>query len=159
MTAVRPRSVLRSLPLALLALACVASLVLAVRPADFKKCADSSFCRRTRRLSRYVESQSTPAHAFQSPYYIASSSTAFDKADSTLTASVKSALHPQVEFELKVHFYHDGTSRVLMDQTGQRYKDWKRYDGAASWAIDEQPIPAAAESVKVQMGEHETKVQ
>jgi alpha 1,3-glucosidase len=151
--------VVRLLQVTLLSLICLASIAYSVRPADFKKCNDSSFCRRIRRLSKYVEAESTPSHPFKSPYYIASGSSAFEDSDSTLTASIKSALHPEIDFELKVHFYQDGTSRLKMDQVGHRYGGWKRYDGAASWAFDKLPVPAAKESLQVDIGEHETVVQ
>lgn len=144
------------LHLSVVVVALLAATVHAVRPADFKKCEDSSFCRRIRRLSGFVETQSAP---FKSPYYIVSSSPTFDEKQAVLTTSVKSALHPQIDFELKVHFYQDGTSRILMDQIGVRHGGWKRYDGAASWAIDQQPTPAPSGSVKVQQGEKETKIQ
>lgn len=146
------------MPLVVLALICFATIAYSVRPADFKKCADSSFCRRIRRLSSYAEGQSSSKDPFKSPYYIASGSSSFDTSDSSLTASIKSALHPEVDFELKAHFYEDGTSRIMMDQTGHRFGGWKRYDGAASWAIDQQPIPAASGSVRVEQTQHETVV-
>lgn len=147
------------LRLALIALACLVSLSYSVRPGDFKKCEDSSFCRRIRRLSTFVESESSTSQAFKSPYYIATGSIIVNKKDSTFTASVKSALHPQIDFELKVLFYNDGTSRIKMDQVGERYGKWKRFDGAASWAIDQQPIPADSDTIQFEQNEKETKVQ
>lgn len=46
-----------------------------------------------------------------------------------------------------------------MDQVGERYGGWKRFDGAASWAIDQQPIPADPETIKFEQNEQETRVQ
>ena len=148
----------RCLHFGLIALAFFASIAYAVRPGDFKKCEDSSFCRRTRRLSSYVEAESTQSQPFKSPYYILPGSTSFDEKEATLTASVKSALHPEIDFALQILFYNDGTSRLKLDQTGQRHGGWKRLDGAASWAIDEQPILAPVGEVKVEQSEKETKV-
>lgn len=144
--------------LIVIALFCFAAFTYAVRPGDFKKCEDSSFCRRIRRLSSYVEAESTSAQPFRSPYYITPGSISFNEKEATLTASVKSALHPEIDFELQVLFYHDGTSRLKLDQTGQRHGGWKRFDGAASWAIDEQPIPSPVGEVDVQQSAKETKV-
>lgn len=135
----------------------------AVREGDFKKCKDSSFCRRIRRLSSYVEApESTLGSAdadskFQSPYSIVGTPV-FDDSLAQLKASVGSALHPQIKFGLQVLFYKDGTSRVMMDEEGQRYGGWKRYDEAAKWAVDQQPEPAEQGTVNVQSNEKETVV-
>jgi alpha 1,3-glucosidase len=151
-------SMLRCLQLGLLAAVCLLSIVSAVRQGDFKKCENSSFCRRIRRLSSYVESESTTSKPFKSPYYISPKSTSFNEKEATLTALVKSVLHPEIDFELQVLFYNDGTSRLKLDQIGQRHGGWKRFDGAASWAIDEQPVPAPTGEVVVEQTDKETKV-
>lgn len=176
----RPRGRLL-LPWTTLALLCAAMLIAvlpqpaaAVRPGDFKKCKDSSFCRRIRRLSSYVEAPDAAIHAserdaastgaaagagdFVSPYYITPASTSFDAKRSLLTASVKSALHPHIDFALEVLLYNDGTSRIRMDEAGPRYGGWKRYNEAAKWAIDQQPVLAEAGTIDVHTTEQETVV-
>ncbi|PWN38233.1 uncharacterized protein FA14DRAFT_24232 [Meira miltonrushii] len=150
------------LPLVILALVVLfnAQPAKMVRPNDFKKCGDSSFCRRLRRLSSYSEEQTRNNHGspFESPYFIASKSTKYDSNTATLKATVKSALHSALQFDLQVLFYNDGTSRVKLDQGGQKHGGWKRYDEAAAWAIDQQPIPAEAGQVNVQEDNGQTTV-
>lgn len=143
--------------LALVGILLAVPATVAVRPNDFKKCKDSSFCRRIRRLSSYVEDRSAEsAGHFESPYYISSSS--FDSKASVLSTRVKSALHPHVDFSLDVLFYDDGTSRLKMDESAPRYGNWKRYDEAAAWAIDQQPTPASEASVQVKIEKDQTHV-
>ncbi|PWN54028.1 alpha-glucosidase II precursor [Violaceomyces palustris] len=124
----------------------------AVRYHDFKKCKDSSLCTRFRRLSDYVESN----HPFRSPYSITQPpatqtpppSPSFDPLTSTLTYQVHSALHPTVQFQLNITAFQDGTSRIRMDQVGDTYKGWKRYDEAAKWGIEK--LPELASQVQVE---------
>lgn len=123
------------LPVLLFLSIAIVEQTVAVRPKDFKKCGDSSFCRRIRRLSTYAESHGPQ---FSSPYRINGLPT-FDQSKPSLKAQVKSALHPEVDFELEVRFHNDGTARVRMDEVGKRYGDWKRYDEAEKWGIDKQP--------------------
>ena len=66
-----------------------------------------------------------------------------------MTLPVKSALHPEIDFEVRFVFHQDGTARFLMDQIGQRYGGWKRYNEAASWAYQKELLPASDDSVKV----------
>ena len=80
------------------------------------------------------------ASQFTSPYSIEGKGVTFDASQSILTSRVSNALHPEVQFDLRIHFYNDGTSRITLDQGGERYKDWKRFDQAAAWAIDEQCV-------------------
>lgn len=144
------------LPLSLL----LASLLLftsptqAVRYNDFKKCADSSFCRRLRRLSSYTSSVKN----FSSPYSLPSSSSppSFDARTATLTSPIRSALYPDVQFEVSFTFHRDGTGRVRMNQVGERYSGWKRYDEAAKWAYEREPILAGEGEVDVQHKAGET---
>lgn len=125
---------------------------LAVRAHDFKKCSDSSFCRRLRRLSSYAANTT----GFQSPYSV--QRTHFDTASSTLTAPIKSALHPGVDFEAQIVFHADGTARVKMDQVGDRYKGWKRYDEAQKYAYETQPQLAPKGSVTVKEDSQKVEV-
>lgn len=113
------------------------SLVSAVRSGDFKQCQDSSFCRRIRRLSDYVDSKSN----FKSPYSFKQQrpEPTFHSSNSTLVLALHSAIHPNVEFQLQFHFHKDGSSRVKMDQIGEKHNGWRRYDEASLWAIHNQP--------------------
>ncbi|PWZ00009.1 putative alpha-glucosidase II precursor [Testicularia cyperi] len=117
----------------------------AVRPNDFKKCKDSSFCRRIRRQSSYVEEwEQSNSKPFVSPYFVPPHAPSFDHARARLVLPLESALHPHVQFELAFTFFQDGTARVQADQVGQRYKNWKRYDQASVWAIDQMPALASS---------------
>lgn len=117
--------------------------VLAVRVHDFKRCHDSSFCRRLRRLSSYAASTTD----FESPYTFQKPT--FDASSATLTAGIRSALYPEIDFQLQFIFHQDGTARAKMDQVGETYKGWKRYDEAAKWAYERRPILAKPGSVIV----------
>lgn len=145
----RSSLLLATLVAALSVLLLSAMPAVAVREGDFKKCADSSFCRRIRRLSSL-----DPAPP--SPYSIAIPS--FNAASSVLTTPVTSALYPDVQFELQIRFHKDGTARLKMDQVGQTLGGFKRYAEAEQYAIDSQPVPAEEGSVTVKQTEDETRV-
>lgn len=56
--------------------------------------------------------------------------------EATFSAAVKSAIYPDIKFELDVRVHQDGVVRVRMDEVqGLR----KRYDEAASWALISEP--------------------
>lgn len=118
---------------------------LAVRHHDFKKCKDSSFCRRIRRQSNYVETwQQNNSQPFTSPYSIPKGyEPKLDATSGKLTLPLQSALHPEITFSLALSFFRDGTTRVEGDQSGKTYNGWKRYDQAAMWAVDRMPELAA----------------
>ncbi|PWN41673.1 alpha-glucosidase II precursor [Ceraceosorus guamensis] len=121
----------------------------AVREHDFKKCADSSFCRRIRRLS------SLPEHA--SPYAL-SSQPLYHPEDSTVTARVFNALHTNISFDLQLDILEDGSTRVRLDEVGQTYNDLRRYDQAHQYAIENKPRPAAADSVSFEQTDMHTRI-
>ncbi|PKI85982.1 glucan 1,3-alpha-glucosidase [Malassezia vespertilionis] len=87
-------------------------------------------------MAEYVESF---AKGFRSPYSISAPGVV---EENVLTVPVYSALYPDIEFAMWFTFFQDGTARVQMDQRGETYKGWKRYDQAAMWAITELPAPA-----------------
>ncbi|ETS62339.1 alpha-glucosidase ii precursor [Moesziomyces aphidis] len=119
----------------------------AVREHDFKKCRDSSFCRRIRRQSEYVEQwQQDHNEPFTSPYSVASQTPNFVHANASINLPLSSALHPDIQFELSLTFFKDGTARIRADQLGDRYGGWKRYDEAAKWAVEQLPDLASAPS-------------
>ncbi len=102
----------------------LADHVQAVREHDFKKCRDSSFCRRIRRQSSYVEQwQQDNRKPFTSPYFIPSPSLNFVHSNASINLPLSSALHPDIQFELSLTFFKDGTARVRADQVGERYGD------------------------------------
>ena len=145
----------------------------AVRPNDFKKCKDSSFCRRFRRQSSYVETwEQQNKSAFKSPYSLPSpaiSRPAFDQGKAQLSTPIRSALYPDIDFQLWFTFFRDGTARVQMDQVGERYGGWKRYDEAQVWGIDQLPqlanqpgdtqvhVDEAAQTTEVKFGPQLTR--
>lgn len=121
-----------------IALAWLASAVVVVggvRPNEFKTCADASVCRRFRQTAAHVE-----ATGVRSPYTVPTGGVLDGH---QLRVPVQSALHADVSFEMVLSFFDDGTARVQMDQRAPRYKDWKRYDEAAMWAIASMPPPAS----------------
>ncbi|TKY88728.1 hypothetical protein EX895_002359 [Sporisorium graminicola] len=119
----------------------------AVREHDFKKCKDSSFCRRIRRQSDYVEQwQQDHNEPFVSPYFVPAQAPKFVHSNASINLPLSSALHPDIQFELSLTFYKDGTARVRADQVGERYGGWKRYDEASKWAIEQIPELASAPS-------------
>ncbi|KAN0062719.1 glucosidase II [Thecaphora frezii] len=139
-----------------------APLSRAVRPRDFKKCGDSSFCRRFRRQSSYVEQwQKDHGQPFTSPYSLplpAQQALKFDKEKAQLSTPVRSALYPDIDFQLWFTFFRDGSARVQMDQVGERFGGWKRYDEAHVWGIDQMPQLANAEGETSVEVDHEAGI-
>lgn len=106
-----------------------ASQTFAFKANDFKTCAQSGFCRRGRALSARALAAGS---SWRSPYSIDPSSILLAPDQASFTASVKSALYPEVNFGLDVRLHDDGVVRVRMDETGGLRK---RYDEAANWAL------------------------
>ncbi|PFH44771.1 glycoside hydrolase family 31 protein [Amanita thiersii Skay4041] len=123
---------------------------LAFKEHDFKKCDQSGFCRRGRDLAaRAREAKST----WKSPYSISSSSVQVQASgNAVLTADVKSALYPDIRFQLDVRVHDDGVVRVRMDEVGGLKK---RYDEAAAWALVAEPI--ISKSVKWKSGKKDAR--
>jgi mannosyl-oligosaccharide alpha-1,3-glucosidase len=117
--------------LATLLLSSLLPAVLAVKSQDFKTCADAGFCRRGRALA----SRSNDAgSSWRSPYSVDSSSILTDV--SSLTATIRSSLYPDINFSLEVHIHDDGVTRIRMDEVnGLR----KRYNESATWALVGKP--------------------
>src|SRR4051794_30526495 len=114
-------------------LAALVQPLLAVKEHDFKKCHQSGFCKRGRALS---ERATTAGKSWNSPYSIDSSSISFSSSHAAFTAPVKSALYPDIRFELKVSILKDGVARIQMDEVnGLR----KRYNEATQWALIAEP--------------------
>lgn len=104
----------------------------ALKTEDWKKCADSGFCRRGRALAARAEA----ATNWQSPYSIDSKSVSVSTGEASVTALVKSSIYPTVKFRLDVNVLNDGVVRVRMDEVdGLR----QRYNEAASWALVSEP--------------------
>ena len=150
----RSSSLLLSLfSLMLLSPFCLLPLLLptanAVRHHEFKRCDQSSFCRRLRRLNDHTSQYTN----FPSPYSVLSSEDlSFQASSSTLKAAIKNALHPDIQFELSVKIHEDGTARVQMDQVGKTYKGWKRYNEAELWSFESYPVSAGSSSVAFSKG-------
>lgn len=129
--------------LALWLVVSAAVLVAAVKPGEFKKCSDSSFCRRFRRRAEYTEGHKR----FPSPYSLGAYSLEQVSADhAEFRAPVYSALH-NVSFELAVNLFDDGNARVRLDEAGPRFGDRQRYDEAHVWGVDAMPPASRSASV------------
>lgn len=130
----------------------LASAVAAVKPEDFKTCAQSSFCRRLRGISRrYNEAPST----FTSPYSVSDPSPSDQgSAGGSWKWDVASSLYPEIKFELQVDVLQegDGIVRVRMDEVGSQTK-WRRYNETAKWALlDVNPPLAQSASLTTKKG-------
>ncbi|KAK4054515.1 glucosidase II [Microbotryomycetes sp. JL201] len=134
----------------LLLLACLACVlhwpgVDAVKRHDFKTCQQSGFCRRNRALA----DRSNERKQWKSPYSLAEPA----YSNGRLTARVSNALFPNIKFKLDVTLHKDGTARVTMDEVdGLR----QRYNEAAKWAIQAEPVLAADDDVHVRTSMDET---
>ena len=107
--------------------------VVAFKANDFKTCSQSGFCRRGRALAARAKDN---ADTWRSPYSVDAQSLLLASARASLTAAVKSELHPNIKFSLDVHVHEDGVVRVRMDEVGGLKK---RYDEAAKWALVAEP--------------------
>ena len=105
----------------------------ALKANDFKTCSQSGFCRRGRALSARARGASS---AWKSPYSLDTSSVSISPDHATFTAGVKSSLYPDIKFGLQLDVHDDGVVRVRMDEVGALRK---RYDEAASWALNSEP--------------------
>jgi alpha 1,3-glucosidase len=106
---------------------------LAFKAGDFKTCSQSGFCRRGRGLAERAKDN---ANTWRSPYSVDPQSLSIASDRASLTASIKSALYPDIKFSLEVHVHEDGVVRVRMDEVGGLRK---RYDEAAKWALAAEP--------------------
>lgn len=116
-----------------------AAAVLAVVPGSFKKCDDSSVCRRFRGIAERTE-QHAP---YTSPYTAGEARWLGDE----LVLPVRSALYSNISFEIRLSFFEDGNARVQMDEVSERYGGWRHYDQAAMWGVATMPTPAKDASV------------
>jgi alpha 1,3-glucosidase len=120
----------------------------ALKTEDWKKCADSGFCRRGRALAARAEADSK----WQSPYYVDASSVSISPNEARATATVKSSIYPDVKFRLDLNVLKDGVVRVRMDEVdGLR----QRYNEAASWALISQP--EVSSDIKWSVGKREVR--
>ena len=118
---------------ALVVLLCATTPLLALKTGDWKKCADSAFCRRGRALAARAQEAGS---SWRSPYSVDASSLTIGDADASLSAAVKSSIYPDIKFNLDLQVLDDGVVRVRMDEVdGLR----KRYDEAASWSLISEP--------------------
>lgn len=127
------------------------ALVAAVRPGDFKKCEDTSLCRRFRRIAEHAETTGVV-----SPYSVPSGG---EMDGHQLRLDVSSALHPDIRFDMVFSFFEDGTARVQMDQGGERYNNLRRYNEAPVWAIAQMPEPASNIAMEYSSDTQKTTVQ
>lgn len=127
--------------LLLLLVLLAAPFAAAVRPHDFKTCAQSSFCRRLRSLPERVNAAGKP-----SPYALTHAH--HDPADVSGPASwtfpLKTELHPEVGFALTLDILAagEGIARVRVDEVGSTTQ-WKRYNETARWALVDEALTLA----------------
>ena len=123
-----------------LLLVALCSIVMGVKQEDFKQCSQSSFCRRLRAIGT-KQSEATPG-SFKSPYSLGSHIPTSGPETASWTWPVKSALYPEIAFNLRVDILErgDGIVRIRMDEVGSKTK-FKRYDETAKWALVD-PEPA-----------------
>ena len=105
----------------------------ALKANDFKTCSQSGFCRRGRALSARAREANS---VWKSPYSVDASSVSISPDQATFTAGVKSSIYPDVKFGLELRVHDDGVVRIRMDEVGGLRK---RYDEAASWALNSEP--------------------
>src|ERR1700730_10716979 len=79
--------------------------VVAFKAGDFKTCSQSGFCRRGRALAARAQDN---ADTWRSPYSVDAQSLLLASDRASLTAAVKSELHPDIKFSLDVHVHEDG---------------------------------------------------
>jgi len=119
----------------------------AFKAGDFKTCSQSGFCRRGRALAARAKDN---VDTWRSPYSIDGQSVSLASGKASLTAAVKSALYPDINFSLEVHVHEDGVVRVRMDEVGGLKK---RYDEAAKWALIANPSISTQTQWKVSASE------
>ena len=108
---------------------CLCLLVQAVKEHDFKKCAQSGFCRRNRALAD--RAAANPA-SWTSPYGLSEASFSAG----VYRATLKNALFENITFDFEMRFQQDGVARILLDERdGLR----QRYNEAASWTLVKEP--------------------
>lgn len=118
---------------------------IAVKPEDFKTCAQSSFCRRLRAIAR----RSNESPSFSSPYTL-SEPAVVDTG--SWEWAVKSSLYPEIKFELRVDVLQgDGIIRVRMDEVGSNTK-WRRYNETARWALIDEPALSSSAKLSTSSG-------
>ncbi|WVW82784.1 hypothetical protein I302_104795 [Kwoniella bestiolae CBS 10118] len=143
-----------SLPLSPLSLLLVLSLVLlpltmAVKEEDFKKCSQSSFCRRLRSIANKQES--APSGTFNSPYSL-SPPQAIE--DGSWKWPLESSLYPEVKFEFRADVLAegDGIIRLRIDVIDST-TPFKRYNETARWALlDTNPPLSSSATIKTSSG-------
>ncbi|WWC69177.1 uncharacterized protein I206_103113 [Kwoniella pini CBS 10737] len=116
-------------------------LTLGVKEEDFKKCSQSSFCRRLRSIA--TKQEAAPSGTFTSPYTLASP---IAVADGSWKWPLASSLYPEIRFELQVDILAegDGIARIRIDEIDTK-SQFKRYNETAKWALVD-PDPSLSSS-------------
>ncbi|WVN86607.1 uncharacterized protein L203_101775 [Cryptococcus depauperatus CBS 7841] len=104
----------------------------AVKREDFKQCAQASFCRRLRSIA--TKQEAAPRGTFYSPYSLSDATPTADSG--SWKWPLKSSLHPQIAFELRVDILKQGggIARLRIDEIGSS-TPFKRYNETAKWAL------------------------
>ncbi|TIC73206.1 glycoside hydrolase family 31 protein [Wallemia mellicola] len=114
-----------------------------VKQNDFKKCQQSSFCRRLRSLS----DRKTNSSVWESPYAITRGLEQLGDEAASYTWKLNNRLAPEgIAFDLAVDVLKDGLIRLRVDESGGLYQ---RYNQTASYILVDQPELMQASSVKI----------
>ncbi|WVQ99011.1 hypothetical protein IAU59_006143 [Kwoniella sp. CBS 9459] len=105
--------------------------VMGVKSEDFKTCGQTSFCRRLRSIA--TKQEAAADGSFTSPYSLSEPSPLTEGA---WTWALKSALYPEISFELRVDVLEqgDGIARIRIDEKDSTTL-FKRYNESARWAL------------------------
>lgn len=141
------RSTHVAMRVSLLALALLTP-ALAVKLEDWRKCSDSSFCRRLRSIPERVESNS-----LTSPYTAGQLSS---EESGSWTLPIHSSLYPDIRFALQVDILDTNVARIRMDEIGSS-TPFKRYNETAKWVLLETE-PKLSTSAKVVSGESSSTI-
>ncbi|WWC60829.1 uncharacterized protein I303_103405 [Kwoniella dejecticola CBS 10117] len=120
-----------------------------VKEEDFKKCSQSSFCRRLRSIASKQEA--APSRTFSSPYTLASPQAV---GEGSWKWPLTSSLYPEIQFELQVDILADGDgiARIRIDEIDTKTQ-FKRYNETAKWAlVDPNPPLSSSASIKTASG-------
>ncbi|OCF36365.1 alpha 1,3-glucosidase [Kwoniella heveanensis BCC8398] len=123
--------------------------VMGVKSEDFKKCDQTSFCRRLRSIA--TKQEAAPAGSFNSPYSLSEAS---PLGEGAWTWALKSALYPEIKFELRVDVLEqgDGIARIRIDEKDST-TPFKRYNESARWALlDANPALSSSATLESSSG-------
>ncbi|RXK42031.1 alpha 1,3-glucosidase [Tremella mesenterica] len=118
---------------------------MSVKQEDFKLCSQSSFCRRLRSIG--AKQATSPAH-FRSPYAVGKAIQISDSPEASWAWPLKSALYPEISFELRIDVLEGDVVRIRADEVRSK-TPFRRYNESAKWALlKEDLLMARTASIK-----------